>query len=60
MAIGPNTADLDAVTELAIEGAQCEGDHHKQWYLMQICRNLGLTDEDLQMLELLGNEGIEP
>lgn len=56
MATGPNTADLDAVTELAIAGAQIDGDHHKQWYLVRILKALGMDQDDLDALMIDDHE----
>lgn len=38
--------ELHKVRELVYKGITCEGDHHKQWYLVQIAKATGMVIDD--------------
>ena len=46
--------------ELVLEGLLVDGEHHKQWYLEQIIKKLGVTDQ--YIINRIGEyeEGIAP
>jgi hypothetical protein len=44
--IGRQHAQFQRIAELACEGAQTDGAHHKQWYLAQIAAELGIVLAD--------------
>jgi hypothetical protein len=47
--------------ELAFHGLTTDGDHHKQWYLEQIVRELGFNPEEFVVAtELHWEPGIAP
>lgn len=35
-----NLNDINKITDLTINGLLIDGDHHKQWYLIEILKNL--------------------
>jgi len=49
---------VEAIRELAEEGLQTDGGHHKQWYLAQILRVIGMTNADLR--QVTDDLGIAP
>ena len=50
---------LEQIKELAREGAQTDGGHHKQWYLEEILRLIDPLESEFYE-KYVGKEGIPP
>lgn len=44
----PYTEEIVLVKKLAIEGLMTDGAHHKQWYLEEILKAIGVDLKDLR------------
>ena len=52
---------LEAITELALDALEVDGEHHKQWYIEKILKLCGVDVNVLRKtFRTYGNEGIAP